>query len=152
MNIVDAAMLVAIEVHGGDRNKHDGEMYTLHLARVFINVKNAGGTEVQQAIAWLHDSVEDTAMTIQELGGRLSKYYDGPVAEVTRGVHALTKVKGQSNEEYYHSLTLPGNEDARFVKLNGDIVDNFRRNHLIKDEATKLRMATKYSMGVDILS
>lgn len=152
MNIVDAAMLVAIENHGGDRNKHDGEMYTLHLARVFINVREAGGSEIQQAIAWLHDVLEDTPMTIQELGGALSKYYSGSVAEVTRGVYGMTKVKGETNEEYYHRLTLLGNEDARFVKLKGDIVDNFRRNHQIKDESTKLRMSHKYSMGVDILS
>jgi (p)ppGpp synthase/HD superfamily hydrolase len=158
MNIVDAARQIAISAHGGDRNKHDGEIYLLHLDRVYVNVRDAGGTEVQQAIAWLHDVLEDTSMTIQRLGEifvelihshglRLSI---GDDIRVISAVDVLTKMKGESNIDYYHRVKM--NPDARFVKLNGDIVDNFRRNHLIADEETRLRMAKKYSLGVDILS
>lgn len=158
MNIVDAARQIAINAHGGDRNKHDGEIYLLHLDRVYVNVREAGGTEIQQAIAWLHDVLEDTSMTIPRLGqifvelvGNYGlKSTIGEDMDIIAAVDTLTKRKGESNEDYYHSVKL--NPDARFVKLNGDIKDNFRRNHLIADEETRLRMAKKYSLGVDILS
>lgn len=148
MNISDAAMLLAMEAHNGHTNKHDGEPYIKHLARVWVHVRDAGGSEVQQAIAWLHDSVEDNKIDYSDIG---EAFYDFPredINAVVRGVDAITK-RSESNEQYYRRLKL--NEDARFVKLHGDIVDNFSRNHRIKDEATRLRMAAKYSLGVDIL-
>lgn len=152
MTLVDTAMKIAIEAHGGDRNKHDGEMYTLHLLRVWINVREAGGDEVQQAIAWLHDAVEDTALTFADLSSALER--DNldleTIRRIVRGVRGMTKIKDETNEEYYHRCR--ENADSRFVKRIGDIPDNFGRNHKIKDDATKLRMATKYSMGVSILT
>jgi (p)ppGpp synthase/HD superfamily hydrolase len=145
-------MMIAVETHGGDRNKHDGEMYTLHLARVWINVRDAGGDEVQQAIAWLHDSIEDTPLTFLDLRAKLvtSQGHALDADRVVQGVRGMTKVIGETNEEYYHRCR--ENEDSRFVKLHGDLVDNFRRNHQITDPATKERMTHKYSLGMDILS
>jgi (p)ppGpp synthase/HD superfamily hydrolase len=152
VNPVDTAMLIALEAHGGTRNKHDGEMYSKHLARVWMNVRDHGGGDVQQAIAWLHDTLEDTDVTPSLLRGGLRSggmpWYDAD--RIVSGVLGMTKQKGESNEDYYHRCRT--NEDSRFVKLRGDMVDNFRRNHQIADEATRLRMARKYSLGMDILS
>lgn len=148
MTIVDAAMQIAITAHGGDRNKHDGTIYLLHVARVWANVRDAGGDEVQQAIAWLHDAVEDTSLTYDDIREFLGTF---PEADrVVQGVRGMTKIKGESNRDYYYRCK--ENEDSRFVKLRGDIVDNFRRNYLIIDPATRDRMTTKYSLGMDILS
>jgi (p)ppGpp synthase/HD superfamily hydrolase len=152
-NIVDVAMQIAMEYHGGDRNKHDGEIYLAHVARVWMNVRDAGGDETQQAIAWLHDTLEDTTLTTGALMTLIEFDYgfgNDVANRVLVGVYGMTKVKGETNEDYYHRCKL--NEDSRFVKLRGDMVDNFRRNHNIKDPATRERMAIKYSLGMDILS
>lgn len=148
MSIVDIARNIAIEYHAGDRNKHDGEMYLLHLSRVYENVREADGIEVCQAIAWLHDVLEDTSLTYSELELRITPHLD--TYNVITAVDALTKRKGETNVDYYNRVK--ANPFARFVKLKGDIVDNVRRNHKIKDEATRLRMGQKYSLGIDILS
>lgn len=153
MNLVDAAMLIALEAHGGDRNKHDGEIYTRHLARVWINVRNAGGTEIQQAIAWLHDSIEDTTLDYAEMRQYLMGMSDAMSMDidcVVQGVRAMTKLEGESDLEYF--LRVKEVPNARFVKLKGDMVDNFRRNHKIKDEAKRLKLGARYSLGTDVLT
>ncbi len=158
MNIVDAAMLIAIDAHAGDRNKHDGEMYLLHVARVVMNVRDAGGTEIQQAIAWLHDVVEDTPLTTTDLLNLLCEMTNswlpqdsqwGSIQMVVTAVDALTKHKGEELESYYQRVRMF--PDARFVKYQGDMKDNFRRNHKITDPEVKARMGHKYSLGMDML-
>lgn len=142
-NLVDDAMTVALRAHSGAVNKHDGEPYILHVQRVAIAVREAGLDELHQAVAWLHDVVEDTDVTLDDLA---KIFWNEP--ELVTNVSALTKRKGITNEEYYKNLlNFP---IAARVKLK-DIADNFRRNHLIADEGTKLRMAAKYSLGTDIL-
>lgn len=143
MNLLDAAIDLALISHHGQTNHHDGEPYILHVLRVARSVRDAGLDERHQAVAWLHDAVEDTNLTIDQLH---SFFPDDP--DVVAAVAALTKKSGQSNEEYYDNLTkFPM---AARVKLR-DIEDNFRRNHMIQDDAKKLRMAAKYSLGMDKL-
>jgi (p)ppGpp synthase/HD superfamily hydrolase len=141
MTVVDLAMAVALEGHNGQINKHNGEPYILHVQRVALHVRDRGLDETHQAIAWLHDVLEDTEVTPHELN-RLFE----PL--VVSAVLALTKKKGFSNEAYYHALC--ANPFAARVKIS-DIVDNFSRNHLIEDPDTRIRMMTKYSLGMDIL-
>lgn len=150
--LIQDAILIAVEAHGGDRNKHDGEIYLCHVMRVWFNAIDYGCDFIQQAIAILHDVPEDTACSLAEIRTRLQLkgYRPSIVDAVISGVRGMTKVPGESNEEYYRRCA--ENEDSRIVKLHCDMVDNFRRNHLIKDEATRARMAKKYSLGTDILS
>lgn len=147
MNIVDRAEQIALIAHFGMKNKHDDEPYVLHLQRVYIAVRDAGNDEVRQAIAWLHDTVEDTELTFRDIlddfdGNEIS-------ARIASGVLSLTKRAGEPNERYYQRVK--NNPDAIAVKIH-DIHDNFGRNHLIEDQETKLRMAKKYSLGLDILT
>ena len=143
-NIVDDAMRIALRAHNGATNKHNGEPYILHVHRVACAVRDAGLDDLHQAVAWLHDTVEDTDVTLEHLS---MVFWDEP--EIVTNVAALTKQKGVTNEEYYTNLlNFP---IAARVKIR-DIHDNFRRNHLISDEMTRLRMAAKYSLGLDMLS
>lgn len=141
MNVVDIAIATAIQYHNGQINNHNAEPYILHVHRVAMHVRDRGLDDDHQAVAWLHDTLEDTSLTVNELN-RLFE------PRVVASVLALTKQKGQSNEDYYAFLTL--NPLAARVKIS-DIVDNFSRNHTIQDDATRLRMAAKYSLGLDIL-
>lgn len=137
-------MAVALRAHNGQVNKHDGEPYILHVHRVAMNMRDAGYDERHVAVAWLHDVIEDTPVTVEELH---EIFPDDP--DIVADVVALTKVKGESTVDYLKRLRK--RVRASRVKLFGDKKDNFRRNHLIKDEATRLRMATKYSLTEDML-
>lgn len=138
---LDLAVEVALRAHNGQVNKHDGEPYILHVHRVALHVRERGLDETHQAVAWLHDVLEDTEFTAAELNATF-----GP--DIVTAVLALTKVNGEPNDVYYRALTrLP---IAARVKIS-DIIDNFSRNHAITDDATRLRMASKYSLGLDIL-
>lgn len=141
MNLVDRAMATALAFHNGQVNKHDNMPYILHVQRVAIHVRDRGLDETHQAVAWLHDVLEDTALTPE----RLNREFN---STVVAAVLALTKEKGVSNEEYYRALAR--NDIAARVKVS-DIIDNFGRNHQIEDDATRLRMAAKYSLGLNML-
>lgn len=141
MNVVDLATSVAIEYHNGQVNKHNGEPYILHVHRVALHVRDRGLDEAHQAVAWLHDTLEDTALDI----GELNRLFD---PQIVAAVIAITKQQGNTNAEYYNLLRL--DPLAARVKVS-DIVDNFSRNHTIADDPTRLRMAAKYSLGLDVL-
>lgn len=150
MKLVDAAMLLAIKYHDGQVNKHDGEVYVLHCARVWANVRDAGGGEAAQAVAWLHDVLEDCDVDEIQLTADLKELTENPYVDVVvTACDVISKRKGESNKEYYNRVNK--NFVARFVKKHGDIVDNFRRVHVIDDPDTRLRLLQKYSMGMDIL-
>lgn len=143
MNLVDSAIATAIKAHNGHVNQHNGEPYMLHLQRVYISVREAGYPEIFQAAAWLHDSLEDTELNLEALQGAIPK-----ADELYEAVLALTHNPGESYADYCRRAKL--NRVARIVKRY-DLLDNFRRNHLIESEETRLRMAKKYSLGLDIL-
>jgi len=147
MNLVDQAQQMALKAHFGQSNNHDDEPYVLHLQRVYISTRDAGLDEIHQAVAWLHDTLEDTNLTVSEIINGLGA--DESAACIASGVLSLTKIQSETNEHYYHCVK--SNPVAKAVKLH-DLHDNFGRNHLIEDEATRLRMAHKYSLGIDILT
>lgn len=155
--IADIARQIAIEAHDGTKNKHDGEMYLLHVSRVATFARRRANmfalTEAQkeqvEAVAWLHDVVEDTDWGLEKINTRLTLDGFGTVAEeVCSAVGLLTKTQGLHLADYYNRIK--PNPVARVVKL-ADMHDNFRRNHQIQDADTRLRMAKKYSLGMDIL-
>lgn len=143
-SIIDKAMAIALEAHLGQINKHDSEPYILHVHRVAMNVAAAGFDDRHVAIAWLHDVLEDTSVTAADL---LVAFPED--TNLVADVVAITKIKGETLVDYYTRLR--ARPRAARVKYHGDRKDNFRRNHLIADEATRLRMAAKYSLCEDML-
>jgi (p)ppGpp synthase/HD superfamily hydrolase len=150
LGIVDTAMRLALQAHHGVVNKHDGEPYILHVHRVASNFgDDTLDQQLRKAVAWLHDTVEDTDLTLKKIS---ETFYDYSRLEIVSGIYegvdAMTKRSGESNEDYYWRVKQ--NPIATDVKI-ADIHDNFGRNHLIEDEDTRLRMAKKYSLGIEIL-
>lgn len=145
---------IAIYSHAGDRNKHDGEIYLLHVSRVAEGARSLSpryglDPELAEAVGWLHDVVEDTVTTLANIHETLALTEPGKtVKEITLAVDLLTK-RDLSLEDYY--TRIKDSELAVCVKMS-DMTDNFRRNHKIVDEAKRLKMAEKYSLGMDILS
>ncbi|MFD4603580.1 HD domain-containing protein [Streptomyces sp. NPDC058464] len=114
-----------------------GRPYAEHLAAVAHGVAARGGDPDQIAAAWLHDSVEDHALTEEWLA-------TAAVSPRTRAiVLALTKHPGEPPESYAHRvLATPG---ALLVK-EADLAHNADPGRLaVLDERTRKRLTEKYA-------
>ncbi|MER7179267.1 HD domain-containing protein [Streptomyces hyaluromycini] len=114
-----------------------GRPYAEHLAAVAHGVRARGGDPDQIAAAWLHDSVEDHALTEEWL-------QTAAVSPRTRAiVLALTKHPGEPPESYAHRvLATPG---ALLVK-EADLAHNADPGRLaVLDEGTRKRLTEKYA-------
>lgn len=126
---------IAREAHAAQTDK-SGRPYTEHLAAVAEGVRTRGGSEEQIAAGWLHDSVEDDALSREWLDAAALPQ------SVKDMVLALTKGKGEDLESYTRRiLATPG---ARLVK-EADLAHNADPARLAAlDEATRTRLTAKY--------
>jgi (p)ppGpp synthase/HD superfamily hydrolase len=110
MSTLERAIEIAAASHAGQQDKA-GAPYILHPLRVMLSV-----TEPAQRIAAvLHDVVEDTAWTLDQLRS------EGFGDDVIRAIDALTKRDG---EDYFAFVERAGRDPiARAVKI-ADIRDN----------------------------
>ncbi|WP_326582801.1 HD domain-containing protein [Streptomyces sp. NBC_00481] len=114
-----------------------GHPYTEHLQAVAHGVATRGGDEEQIAAAWLHDAVEDDALTEEWLA-------EAPLPARTKAiVLALTKRPGEPPEAYAaRILATPG---ALLVKRS-DLAHNANPARLaVLDEHTRIRLTRKYA-------
>ncbi|MDO0927716.1 HD domain-containing protein [Streptomyces sp. TG1A-8] len=127
---------VARAAHAGQADKA-GRPYADHLAAVAEGVRARGGDAEQIAAAWLHDSVEDGALSEQWLA---SAALTGRTKAVVR---ALTKRPGEEPEAYARRiLATPG---ALLVK-EADLAHNADPARLaVLDGATRKRLTEKYA-------
>lgn len=139
----ESGLLTLVEVEALARRAHAGQVdkagrpYVEHLAAVAAGVRARGGTREQVAAAWLHDAVEDGALSAQWLRG-------APLAQQVKDiVLAVTKGEGEAPEDYAaRILATPG---ARLVK-EADLAHNADPDRLaVLDEATRDRLARKYA-------
>jgi (p)ppGpp synthase/HD superfamily hydrolase len=127
---------LARAAHAGRTDKA-GRPYAEHLQAVAEGVRARGGDEEQIAAAWLHDAVEDDALTGEWLDG-------AALSPRTKAiVRAVTKRRGESQEAYAaRVLATPG---ARLVK-EADLAHNTDPRRLAElDEATRTRLTEKYA-------
>ncbi|MFD5103187.1 HD domain-containing protein [Streptomyces albidochromogenes] len=127
---------VARAAHAGQTDKA-GRPYAEHLAAVAEGVRARGGSEEQIAAAWLHDAVEDDALSEQWLTA-------AELPPATKDmVFALTKRPGEELAAYARRvLATPG---ARLVK-EADLAHNADPGRLaVLDEATRVRLTLKYA-------
>ncbi len=107
--LVQRAYKVAERAHEGQK-RHDGSPYIKHPFRVADAVE-----ERLKPIAYLHDVVEDTKVTIDDLKA------EGFPSYIVNAVELLTHKKEDSNMVYWTKIK--ANPDAMAVKL-ADINDN----------------------------
>ncbi|WP_307849832.1 MULTISPECIES: HD domain-containing protein [unclassified Saccharopolyspora] len=133
---------VARKAHAGQVDKA-GRPYAEHLAAVAAGVISAGGDDCQIAAAWLHDAVEDGAVSPEWLAR-------ADLSERTRSiVLALTRRDGEDQAEYARRiLATPG---ALLVKRS-DLAHNADPQRLAElDAATAGRLARKYAEMRELL-
>lgn len=127
---------IAREAHAAQRDKA-GRPYAEHLQAVAEGVRARGGSDDQIAAGWLHDSVEDDALSREWLDAAALPQ------SVKDMVLALTKHKDEEPREYTERiLATPG---ARLVK-EADVAHNSDPARLaVLDEATRVRLTAKYA-------
>jgi GTP diphosphokinase / guanosine-3',5'-bis(diphosphate) 3'-diphosphatase len=110
MATLEHAIALAAHAHAGQVDKA-GQPYILHPLRVMLSVTGLN----EQMAAVLHDVVEDTAMTLENL------HDEGFSEEVIEAVATLTKSLGETRLAAAQRAVL--NPIARRVKL-ADVTDN----------------------------
>ena len=110
------AQEIAAKAHAGQTDKA-GRPYIEHVARVAERATNPR----QETIAWLHDVVEDTSTTLEDL--RNAGFGAGTLA----GVDLLTRRPGERYQDYIRRNAEAGDPDARAVKL-ADLRDHLEHH------------------------
>ncbi|MEU6209834.1 HD domain-containing protein [Streptomyces sp. NPDC047023] len=135
--------LTLLEVEALARGAHEGQTdksgrpYAEHLAAVAEGVRVRGGSPEQQAAAWLHDAIEDEALSPAWLETAALPQ------TVKDMVLAVTKRSGEPLEQYTaRILATPG---ALLVK-EADLAHNTDPVRLSElDAATRDRLTAKYA-------
>lgn len=132
--MVALAYRIAVNSHAGV-NRKNGEPYINHPLRVAQLVKDYSSETI--SVALLHDTVEDTKLSIADLRMLFPE-------SVCRSVEALTHA---DDEEYAVAIerVCKGSHDAMLVKL-ADTLDNSSESQLeCFDEARRERKKAKYA-------
>lgn len=133
-----AAIDLAVQVHSGATDKAD-RPYIEHVMRVVGAVE----TDTEKMAAALHDVVEDTSVTLDDLTDA------GCPADVVGAVDALTRRKDEAYDSFLGRVG--ENELARRVKV-ADLIDNSDEQRLAllaPDEAD--RLGAKYANAIAAL-
>lgn len=115
--LIPLAAAFAEHHHDGQLRRGNSDPYFNHVKRVAEAVAKMDGSVEAIAAAYLHDVVEDTDVTLDDL---LKVGF--PQRAVTL-VDLLTRKKGQSYNEYINSLLLSNDREALLIKL-ADLNDN----------------------------
>lgn len=112
---IEETLRFALNAHEGQKDLV-GNPAVLHLLAVCV----AGKNELEQKAGLLHDIVEDTDVTLEDLRS------EGVEEEVVEAVDLLTHREEDSYEEYVRKIAFSRNETAIRVKLH-DLHHNLQR-------------------------
>ncbi len=130
--LVQAAKNLAHRAHAGQVDKA-GRPYIEHVARVAAACSDDPEAE---AVAWLHDVMEDT-----DCGGEILMSFPW---RIYINVRRLTRMPWESDVDTYYANVLAGDLSTR-VKL-ADIADNADESRLaLLDDKTAARLRRKYA-------
>lgn len=140
IEMVAKARAWAVKTHAGQKDKAGEDYFKAHVTVVAEGVK---GDPIAEAVAFLHDTVEDTSVTIEDIRTGFPK-------EVADAVEALTRKKGMSYAEYLWHIQQ--NHTAIKVKLS-DLRNNMDLSRLPHTPTKRdLERTRKYKRAYTILS
>ena len=132
---LDEAIQLARRAHEGQLDK-SGRPYIAHPLRVMGRLRD----EHERMTAVLHDVVEDTSVTLDDLTTA------GCPPEVVAAVAAMSKHPGEDQTTYLARVA--ANPIARAVK-RADIADNMSPERLSRlDPSTQARLSAKYESAL----
>ncbi|MBQ2275691.1 MAG: GTP pyrophosphokinase [Lachnospiraceae bacterium] len=139
--MLEEAILIATRAHMGQVDKGN-QPYILHPLRVMLRLQ----TEEERTVGVLHDVIEDTSVTIEDLRKQ------GISKEVLEALEHITKGKQEPYMEYISRVIQ--NPLALKVK-KCDLEDNMNRSRLEKvtekDEARLKKYELAYSKVIEAL-
>lgn len=138
------ARLIANVAHAGQVDKA-GLPYITHPTRVAQLVREISPADTDaETVAWLHDVVEDSAITLDDLRRW------GLSVDVVAAVDAITRRSGEDPDVYYARVA--ASPRALQVKI-ADIADNCDPARLaLLDPATRDRLTAKYDYALAVLA
>ena len=134
----EKAYKIAKRAHLGQVDKA-GEDYIEHPEKVASFVK----TDEEKAVAYLHDVIEDTELTLEDL------YEYGFSKEVLEAVDIITKKRGENYQSYLNSVKK--NKLARAVKL-ADLRHNSDLTRFTEVTEKDIKRKEKYQKAIDFLN
>jgi guanosine-3',5'-bis(diphosphate) 3'-pyrophosphohydrolase len=125
-DLLERAFVFASEKHEGQQRR-SGEDFVLHPLGVARILAELGRDDTTLAAALVHDVVEDTDVTIEEVRAEFGE----DVANLVEGVTKLTRIQFQSREqaqaENYRKMVMAMAEDYRVILIKlADRLHNMR--------------------------
>ncbi|MGB9101267.1 MAG: phosphohydrolase [Stenotrophomonas indicatrix] len=137
MNWVERARMLALEAHAGQVDKA-GHPYIGHVGRVAAAVR---GDDEAEAVAWLHDVIEDCPAFAGQV-----QAFPAPLQDAVR---LLSRTSAADADTYYARIS--ADPLALKVKL-ADIADNADEARMASlDAATAERLRDKYRRALAAL-
>ena len=140
MATLEKALLIATQGHLGQTDRF-GNPYIYHPLRIMMSMN----TEEEQIVAILHDIIEDTEMTLEDLEE------EGFSKKIVKAIDLLTRYpeEGQTYAEYIDRMK--GNDLAIKIKL-GDLKDNMDPNRFPKIDDNAIKRIKKYTKYHSLLT
>jgi (p)ppGpp synthase/HD superfamily hydrolase len=130
MATLEAAIALAVKAHQGVKDK-SGQPYILHPLRVMFSCD----TDAERIVAVLHDVIEDTPHTLNDLRRM------GFSEDVLAALDSVTKRQGEEYEAFVERAA--ANPIGRKVKI-ADLKDNMDVRRLASFEAGDVERMQKY--------
>ena len=130
---IDKIKELATKAHGDQKRKYSGDPYVTHTFRVADTVEKYGGDVAQIMAAILHDVLEDTTMSENELWMELLTIVDTHIAnDVIKLVRELTDVYTTENFPDFNRRARKEMESMRMGNISprsqtikyADLLDN----------------------------
>jgi len=122
--------------HQGQVDK-SGASYINHPARVADRME----TPEEKVVGWLHDTVEDTGLTLQEIKDQFG-------SETAEAVDAISRRDGEPWEKYLQRVKQ--NQTACKVKIS-DLIDNSNLSRLKNVTLKDVKRQEKYNRALQYL-
>ena len=133
---IESARLLATRQHQGQVDK-SGMPYILHPTRVADRMK----TPEEKVVGWLHDTVEDTGLSLSDIEQQFS-------SETADAVDAISRRKDEPWEKYVERVKK--NRVARAVKIS-DLIDNSNLSRLDHITLIDVKRQEKYNRALQFL-
>lgn len=138
MSTLDRAIQIAVKAHRKQTDKYDAA-YILHPMRVM----GLGRTEDEKIVGILHDVVEDTDWTFNDLRK------EGFKEHIIEAIDAVTKRDGEDYDAFVARTAR--NQLAIRVKLN-DLMDNMDIRRMPEVKETDVKRLNKYLKAWKLLT
>jgi GTP diphosphokinase / guanosine-3',5'-bis(diphosphate) 3'-diphosphatase len=135
--LICSAFRFAYELHQGQYRK-SGEPYICHPVAVAGLLRDLGGSAAMIAAGFLHDVVEDTEVTIEEI----EQQFGAEVRRLVEGVTKLSKInfksKTESQAENFRRMFLSMAQDIRVIVVKlADRLHNMRTMEVMSEESRR---------------